>query len=576
LLLRSAIQINTEIGNNAGAAGAHLSLGTVLEKTNSTDAAIESFEKAFSMYQTLGDQAAACGAQANIAQCLIGRAEYPQAQQRLLEALKIAEGPPQSSGLLYVIYQGLGRIKGHQALIKEEPGYYALAMPHAADDYKRVTLLQVMAAAYIGDSQYEKALSVAQEGLEISRKKGFSERAADCLHQSAAALLHLDRLPEALQAADAAIAVAKKMKYQSFLPGVMVVRSRILTRLDQDRQAALTSARQTLALAQKMGKPMETVQAWEELAEAYRALNEADNAMDALRNSQRLSDSIFNKTNIREMAVQEKEYEFDKERAVRSQEKKQMEDWTAAELQQQRAQRNMWIIGLLGLLGIGLLSFFLWRNRQRNLVQLREAETRQRIARDLHDEVGSTLSSISILSETAGTNIEKGLEKARLDGIGQQAREALDSMSDIVWAINPDNDSMERVIARMAAFSASLFENAGMELQFDSEKGLESLRLPMERRRDFYLFFKEAVTNAARHSRAKTVSVYLKKEEGNLVLKVRDDGRGFDLDRIGQKKSLGGNGLRNLKSRAAAFGAEMQIESALHCETSVLLKIPLK
>lgn len=119
-----------------------------------------------------------------------------------------------------------------------------------------------------------------------------------------------------------------------------------------------------------------------------------------------MRDSIFSKADIRELAGQEKEYEFDKERAAQREEKAQMENLAAAKLQQQRAQRNYWIFGLSSLLVIGLLSFFLWGSRQRARAQLREAETRQRIARDLH-EGRRPLSSISILSASAFQGVER-------------------------------------------------------------------------------------------------------------------------------------------------------------------------
>lgn len=103
-----------------GVAGGHLSLGSLLEATGRTNLAIVSFEKAFSLFQALGDRVTACGAQINIAHCLLGGAQYAEAQQRFLEALQIVENVPQTDALLYVIYQGLGRVKGFQKSYREE------------------------------------------------------------------------------------------------------------------------------------------------------------------------------------------------------------------------------------------------------------------------------------------------------------------------------------------------------------------------------------------------------------------------------------------------------------------------
>ncbi len=231
--------------------------------------------------------------------------------------------------------------------------------------------------------------------------------------------------------------------------------------------------------------------------------------------------------------------------------------------------RTWWFVGLcLAAAGWVVRALFQMRLRQR----LEKEAIRYRIARDLHDEVGSTLSSISILSGSASGD---GAEKNRLDGIGQQAREALDSMSDIVWAISPENDSFDSVVARMAAFAAPLLEGAGIELRFKASEGLSTIRTTMGQRRDLYLFFKEVVTNAARHSGASAVSVLLKKEGGQLLLEIRDDGRGFDLFETEGKKQLGGNGLRNLRSRAEALGGKFFVETrpGEGCRTELRLPI---
>ncbi len=559
LMLRSAIQINTEMGNTAGVAQGNINLGTVLVKTNQPEKAIQCFEKAIALYRELGDQVNVCGALANLAYCLTNHAAYPEAQERFLEALKIAETVPQAAnaGMLYNIYQGLGRVKGFQSLFREELEYYARALPHASTDHARVTVLLSTAAAYIGDLQFEKGRAVAQEVLGIARDKGLRESETEALYQSASALINLNQVPEALKTIDKAIALAKKIRYDAILPAAMIVRGRALTRLEQNNRAALETARQALALAQKAKRPLEAAHAWEEMAEAYRTLNEAGKALEALRNSQRLRDSIFSKADIRTLAVQEKEHEFDKERAAQRREKEQLESRAAAELQRQRSQRNMWVLGLGSLLVVGLLSFFLWRNRQRAHTQLREAETRQRIARDLHDDLGSTLSSISILSEVV-----------RQPDIGEKARLALESMDDIIWSVNPRNDSMANVLQRMKAFAVEILEPQGIALHFEADDAAAALNLPMEQRKDFYLLFKEAVNNAAKYSGASDVWVTVRAGADAVMLEVRDNGRGFDPGQVYR-----GNGLWNMERRAERMGGKFELESRAGAGATIRLKV---
>jgi len=233
--------------------------------------------------------------------------------------------------------------------------------------------------------------------------------------------------------------------------------------------------------------------------------------------------------------------------------------------------RALWFWLLcLALLGGGLYGLSHYQNIQR----LRQERLRLRIARDLHDEVGSALSSISILSAAALRGVQKDLDTARLGNIGEKARAALDSISDIVWSVNPENDSMEKALARMGAYASEMLENVGTELRFEVGEGVEALTLPMEKRKDFYLIFKEAIHNCAKYARAKQVEVALKKESNSLTMTVKDDGLGFEISNL-ETKNLGGNGLRNMRSRAAVIGGSLDVISTPGAGTELRLVLPL-
>jgi signal transduction histidine kinase/ligand-binding sensor domain-containing protein len=213
--------------------------------------------------------------------------------------------------------------------------------------------------------------------------------------------------------------------------------------------------------------------------------------------------------------------------------------------------------------------FFRYRLRQR----LEKEAIRRRIARDLHDEVGSTLTTISILSESVLRQMDLDGEKTRLGGIGEKARTAMSSMSDIVWSVNPQNDNMDKIVERMIRFAAETLEPLGISAIFDIEKEVYALQLPMEQRKDFYLFFKEATTNVAKHSGANRAVFSLKKTGRQLHFTLKDDGKGLPTLPQG---SLGGNGLKNMAARAEALGADFLINNGVDCGTFVALKIPMK
>ena len=209
--------------------------------------------------------------------------------------------------------------------------------------------------------------------------------------------------------------------------------------------------------------------------------------------------------------------------------------------------------------------------RYRELQRLQQVKLRLRIARDLHDEMGSTLSSISILSEAALHHLQADLDRVRIRAIGERARQVMDAMSDIVWSVNPGNDSMPNVLERMEEFALEILESQGIALHFEATETVKTLKLPMEKRKDFYLLFKEAINNAAKYSCASDVWVSLKAENGRLSMEVRDNGRGFGHGQVNP-----GNGLWNMQHRAEKLGGKLLLESEERKGTRIWLELPVK
>jgi signal transduction histidine kinase len=144
-----------------------------------------------------------------------------------------------------------------------------------------------------------------------------------------------------------------------------------------------------------------------------------------------------------------------------------------------------------------------------------------------------------------------------------------DRLGDMVWAINPRNDTIEQVIARMKEFAAEILEPLDIHYEF-TETGNFNLTMDINTRKDFYLIFKEALNNAAKYSGCKRISVHLTHLPDALMLKIEDDGRGFD-----RTQPANGNGLSNMHQRAKNIRAKLQIESAPGKGSLILLTLPL-
>ena len=194
----------------------------------------------------------------------------------------------------------------------------------------------------------------------------------------------------------------------------------------------------------------------------------------------------------------------------------------------------------------------------------------RRISMDLHDEVGSLLSSISILGEATLQQLPTGMSKERLGIISARAREVMDMMGDIVWSVNPSNDRMNQIELHMRKYIAEILEPLDISCCFETDQELDKTTLSMELRKDFYLLFKEAINNIAKYSAATQVSIKWNKFDQEICLEIKDNGRGFDLNTIKQ-----GNGLKNMAARAERMGGRLQIESNPGQGTLIKFRFPL-
>jgi hypothetical protein len=214
--------------------------------------------------------------------------------------------------------------------------------------------------------------------------------------------------------------------------------------------------------------------------------------------------------------------------------------------------------------------FFIYQFRIRQLKKVYSVRTK--ISQDLHDEVGATLTSISYLSEVAKLNgtIGDTNKNEAIEKIGEFSREMIGEMNDIVWAINPSNDKLEKIESRMRNFASVLLAAKNIQLEFFSDEKVSHYFLGMQERKNLYLIFKEAINNSAKYSGCTSVSVAISKENHHIQMRIADNGKGFIENGNGE-----GNGLQNMKARAEEIGARLAIESRPGKGTHILLSVPL-
>jgi len=208
--------------------------------------------------------------------------------------------------------------------------------------------------------------------------------------------------------------------------------------------------------------------------------------------------------------------------------------------------------------------------RARNKRKMEAEKVRSRIARDLHDDMGSTLSTINILSEMAKKKIDTDIPNTKkfIHQISDNSVRMMESMDDIVWNIDPSNESMENVLSRMREFAGNLLEASGINYSFREDKEVGCMNLELGKRHDLFMIFKEAVNNLAKHSGCCNAAIELSVKKNILQLLITDNGKGFKNDGFSE-----GNGIGNLYKRAAALHGTLIIDSQINKGTKIELKI---
>lgn len=237
--------------------------------------------------------------------------------------------------------------------------------------------------------------------------------------------------------------------------------------------------------------------------------------------------------------------------------------WSAAINVQAPWYKTAWFYAL-SLLAVGLIFYAIHRYRLAQIIRIHQI--RNRISADMHDEIGSTLSSITFYSQALLMQPQEEKQKEVLQKIKENAQQVQEGLSDIIWSVKASMDQIENVFARMFSFGSELLESKGIQFHFETAEHLNHGWLNMAERKNFYLIFKEAVNNAVKYGDCKNIWVRVRAEEQHIQMVIEDDGKGFNLQ---QAKS--GNGLTNMEQRAIQMRGKLTVQSNIGRGTTIIL-----
>lgn len=241
--------------------------------------------------------------------------------------------------------------------------------------------------------------------------------------------------------------------------------------------------------------------------------------------------------------------------------------------------RTWWFLSITTLTGAGFFAWLIrWGTLHRIRLRMEQLEQqnalareRSRIAADMHDELGSRLTRIGLEGELArreAAQPERVLQ--HLDKMTIQSREVARALDEIVWTVSPQNDTLDRLAGYIVHYVEEFFEASQIRCRLEVPTALPTLPLSAERRHNFFLAFKEALNNVAKHSGATQVRVALGVREAWVELTVSDNGRGFD------HASATGHGLLNMRERLAVTAGEFALSSSLGIGTTVTLRMRIE
>jgi signal transduction histidine kinase/Tfp pilus assembly protein PilF len=512
-------------------AGIYNNYGNVFLEESNYEESLRYFVKAATLYDDpLHDDYGQCLTLANIGNIEYRLGNYDAALEYARQSMALATKNDFTSNIGYV-HKLQGRIYRQQKKFDDALLEYKAAQKvylYHGDGRSAAELLQNIGNIYFDKSEISGALKSYEESLVLAKKvqsRPLIANAYNCIGQAAGELGNTD---VALIYFDSALVEAKGIRNRYLAMDVYQVKS-----------------------------------------ETYKKRGEYKDALEMHELFVKMKDSVVQSENRGILEETQARYEVSKKEARIALLER---DTAVKNLQIQRHRAIQIGVGVTFLLLIIIAVLLINRYRLSSRTKRRREieEVRNSIARDLHDDMGSTLSTINIISKLAMRENGNGQNSIHLTRISEQSSQMMETMTDMVWSINPVNDRADKLSIRMKVFAAEILEPRDIQYRFAGDESLNTVVLDARQRKNLYLVFKEAMNNIAKYSGANKVEVEWLVSNKTLIMHIRDDGEGFD-----ELKVKHGNGLANMRSRVVDINGRFKLTSSTGKGTQIELQLPI-
>jgi tetratricopeptide (TPR) repeat protein len=478
---QASLKISEEIGDKRKMAISYSNIGLISEYQGNYSEAIKNHQAGLDIRKEIGDKKGMAGSYNNLGIVYDDQGNYPEALKNYMASLKIYQEAGDD--------RGFATANNNIGIIYQRQGNY----PEALKNYQTSLAIRKKlgdktgifdSSASIGDiyylqMKYTDALTIYQDAIRIAEEIGDKRRIADAYE----GLGNINKGLHRFTAASNNYLISLKMRQEMDDKSGMVESYFNLAQLPTTDTQAEYYLEHALSLSKEIG-----------YIDGVRSVYLSMPTLDSLRGNFRsafahhklytmYNDSLFNLDKSEQIADMKEKYEsekkqneielLNKEKAIQ-----------ALDIKKQKITKNYFITGSVLL---AILTFFVYRN-YRTQHQLKLQTLRNKIARDLHDDVGSTLSSISIFSQMAQEQSKETIPL--LETIEESSRKMLDAMADIVWTINPENDQFEKIILRMRSFAFELLGAKNIEFEFVADDDVSKMKSRWRCAKIFILFLR--------------------------------------------------------------------------------------
>jgi signal transduction histidine kinase len=565
-MARSAAIVASDI---SGQAKVYSALGHCFMRKTSMDSARYYLDKGLALAQKIKNYRIEAGIYNNYGNVYLEESNYQQALDYFIRAVKLFEQPLQDAYGQCLALSNIGNIEYRLGNYDKALNYASQSMQLA----KQKSLIpqtgyahKLLGLIYRKQKKYDSALIEYKQAQQVYLTLGDIRSAAELLQNVGNIYFDQEQHAAALKNYTESLNLARKIQNKSitaYAYSAIGQANYILKKND----AALLYLDSACIAAKELNNAYLLLDTYMAISATHEAKGDFKKALSITQQFVQLKDSLTQTENRALMEETQARYELEKKQAQIDLLQKDNELRTL-DARRQRAIQVGAFTALILIVVIGILLINRYRStaRARRLSEIEAV--RNDIARDLHDDIGSTLSTINIISKLAIHENPAG-NTLQLSRIAEQSSKTMESMSDIVWSINPSNDSFGKVLVKMKVFAAEILEPLNMQYRFLEEGVDTSIALNAKQRKNLFLIFKESVNNAAKYSRATELVVSFHQQNKIITMKIVDNGVGFEIGHTD------GNGLRNMEARALDLQAKFALKSEKGVGTSIVLQLPI-